>query len=84
MPPSMPLVQNLHNVSYCNVVYGGREMKDIAERFSQVDFKAVNQLMDSWRTEQVTTRLPRQLEGMSDFPDKIARFLSVAIMELDN
>lgn len=84
MPPSMPLVQNLHNVSYCNVVYGGREMQDIAERFSQVDSKEVNQLMDSWRTEQVSSRLPRQLEGMSDFPDKIARFLSVAIMELDN
>ena len=84
MPPSMPLIQNLHNVSYCSAVYGGREMKNLAERFSQVDFKAVKQLMDSWRTEQVTTRLPRQLEAKSDLPDKIARFLAVAITELDN
>lgn len=84
MPPSMPLIQNLHNVSYCNVVYGGREMKDIAERFSHVDSKEVNQLVSAWHTERVSSRLPRKLECMSDFPNKIARFLSVAIMELDN
>jgi len=84
MPPSMPLVQNLQNVSYCDLVYGGREMKDLADRFSRVDSKQVNQLMSDWRTERVSSRLPRRLEGMSTFPNKVAQFLSVAILELND
>ena len=84
MPPSMPLVQNLQNVSYCHVVYGGCEMKDIADRFSRVDSKQVNQLMSDWQTERVSSKLPCRLEGMSAFPNKVAQFLSVAILELND
>lgn len=83
MPPAMPLIQNLDNTSYCETVYGGGEIEKIVERFSYVDPKLPTQWMTTWREDRISTRLPRKLERMNSLPSKVARFLSVAVRELD-
>ena len=35
MPPAVPLVMNLANREYCETVYGGSELEQIADRFSR-------------------------------------------------
>jgi len=79
MPPSMPLILNLNNASYCETVYGGREPQKIAERFSRVDPKRVADLMKTWKGERISSRLSWKLEGLASLPRQVARFLSVAV-----
>ena len=82
MPPAMPLILNLDNDSYCEIVYGGREPEKIAERFSRVDPKRVAELMKTWQEEKLSTRLSGKLEGLASLPRQVARFLSVAVGKL--
>jgi hypothetical protein len=83
MPAAAALIQNLNNRSYCETVYGGSDPDKIAKRFSYVDPKAVARLMRTWREDRISTRLPRKLRRLSDLPVKVARFLSVAVRELE-
>jgi hypothetical protein len=83
MPAAAALIQNLNNRSYCETVYGGSDPDKITKRFSYVDPKAVARLMRTWREDRISTRLPRKLRRLSDLPVKVARFLSVAVRELE-
>jgi hypothetical protein len=78
MLEAAPLVLNLRNTSYCEVVYGGADTQSIAERFSAVDPKLPAQLLKSWRREKLSVRLPRKFERLKNLPQLLARFINVA------
>ncbi len=82
MLPATPLILNLRSNEYCETVYGGKEPERIAERFSAVDPAVPAQFMETWRREKLFTRIPRKLETQANLPQKLARFLAVAIREL--
>jgi hypothetical protein len=78
MLEATPLVLNLRNASYCEVVYGAADAQSIAERFSAVDPKLPAQLLKSWRREKLSVRLPRKFESLRNLPQLLARFINVA------
>jgi hypothetical protein len=82
MPPAVPLVLNLNNRDYCETVYGGSEAEQIADRFSRVDPDGPAALLESWRQETISHRMPRKLEKLRNFPGRVARFISMAVTEL--
>lgn len=77
MLEATPLVLNLRNASYCEVVYGAADPQSIAERFSTVDPNLPAQLLKSWRREKLSVRLPRKFESLNDLPRRLARFINV-------
>jgi len=82
MPPAVPLVLNLNNRDYCDTVYGGSDAQRIAERFSRVDPQDPATLLKSWRQENISHRMPRKLEKLRNLPERVARFITVAVKEL--
>jgi hypothetical protein len=82
MSPAAPLLRNLTNRDYCETVYGGNEPEHIAARFSHVDPEGPAKLLKSWRQEAILNRIPRKLEKLTNFPEQLARFISMAIKEL--
>ena len=84
MAAGTALVLNLRNASYCQTVYGGTEPERIAARFSEVDANEVRTLEKDWRREKLSTRIPQKIEGMTDLPHRLARFIGVASRELRN
>jgi hypothetical protein len=82
MPPAVPLVMNLTNRDYCETVYGGSEPQQIADRFSRVDPEAPAKLLQSWRQENISHRMPRRIEKQKDLPKRVAGFIAIAITEL--
>lgn len=83
MPASTPLILNLNNTSYCETVYGGNSPEQIAERYSKVDPNRVTNLMTTWRTNTLSSKLPRKLEKLKSLPRQVSRFLSVAAKTLN-
>jgi hypothetical protein len=77
-----PLVLNLKNADYCETVYGGADVESIARRFSHVDPDLPVELLKTWRREKSMIRLPRKLEKSKDLPKQLARFIQVAVDEL--
>lgn len=82
MLEAMPLVFNLRNPSYYELVYGGADAQNIAERFSDVDASLPTQLLKSWRREKLSVRLPRKLENLEHLPHRLDRFVKVAFKVL--
>jgi hypothetical protein len=82
MSPAVPLVRNLSNRDYCETVYGGSKPEDIATRFSRVDPECAAALLTSWQQETSQHRIPRKLEKLENLPERLARFISVAIDQL--
>ena len=82
MPASMPLILNLNNTSYCQTVYGGKELEKITKRFSKVDPKLATNLTKTWRGDTLSSKLSRKLERLESLPRQVARFLSVAVHTL--
>ncbi len=81
MSPAVPLLRNLSNRNYCETVYGESEPEHIAVRFSRVDPENAATLLTSWRQETILHRIPRKLEKLTNFPEQLARFISIAIEE---
>ena len=77
MLEAMPLVFNLRNPSYCEVVYGAADAQSIAERFSAVDPSLTAQLLKSWRQEKLLVRLPRKFENLKHLPHWLDRFIKL-------
>jgi len=84
MLEATPLLLNLKNASYCKTVYGGLEPERIAERFSLVDPKLPGQLLNGWRREKLSLRLPRKFESLPNLPQRLARFIRVAFTSIQN
>jgi len=82
MLPAVPLLRNLTNRDYCETVFGGNEPQHIADRFSRVEPEGPTKLLKSWRQETILNRIPRKLEKLANFPERLARFISMAIKEL--
>jgi len=82
MSPAVPLLRNLTNQSYCQTVYGGTAPEQIADRFSRVNPEQPAKLLKSWRQDTIVKRIPRKLEKLANFPERLARFISTAIDEL--
>lgn len=82
MLPATPLVLNLNNTGYCETVYGGNEFERIAERFSAVDPKMPAEVMHTWKSDRLSTAMPRKLEKLMSLPKRTARFLGIAAREL--
>ncbi len=82
MLPATPLVLNLRNSGYCETVYGGAEVDRIAARFSVVDPAGPAGLLENWRREKLSVRIPRKLETQKTLPRKLARFIAVAVRVL--
>jgi hypothetical protein len=82
MLEAAPLVLNLRNASYCEIVYGGTNFQSIAERFSAVDPNAPTQLLKNWRQDKISVRLPRKFERLTSLPQQLGRFIGVAFKEL--
>ena len=82
MSPAVPLMRNLTNRDYCETVYGGTQPQHIADRFSRVDPEVPAKLLKSWQQEKMVNRIPRKLEKLANLPERLARFISVAIKEL--
>jgi hypothetical protein len=77
MLEATPLVLNLRNANYSEVVYGAADPHSIAERFSAVDPSLPAQLLKSWRREKLSVRLPRKFESLNNLPRRLARFINV-------
>ena len=75
---------NLSNREYCETVYGGSEIEQIAERLSHVDPQSPVQLLKSWRQETILHRLPHKVENLKNLPKRLSSFISMAIKELSN
>jgi len=82
MLPATPLVLNLRNAGYCQVVYGGAEPEKIAEVFSSVAPKAATELLESWRQEKLSTSLPDKLGADRNLPRRVKPFMSMLVREL--
>jgi hypothetical protein len=82
MPPAVPLVMNLTNRDYCEMVYGGSEPEQIADRFSRVDPEAPAKLLKSWRQESISHRMPRKIEKQKNLPKRVAGFIAMVMKEL--
>lgn len=82
MPPAVPLVLNLNNRDYCETVYGGSEPGLIADRFSQIDPKGPAKVLQSWRQERISHRMPNKIEKQKDLPKRVAGFVAMVIEEL--
>jgi hypothetical protein len=82
MPPAVPLVMNLTNREYCETVYGGSEPVQIADRFSRVDPEAPTKLLESWRQERISHRMPHRIEKQKDLPRRVAGFIAMVTKEL--
>ena len=82
MSPSTPLVLNLTNASYCETVYGGRDIDSIALRFASVHPTSVADILTSWRRTKISNQIPRKLAKMPTLPNRLARFLSIAANHL--
>ena len=80
--PAVPLLRNLSNRHYCETVYGGNEPENIVARFSRVDPKDPAKLLKSWRQETIQHRIPRKLERLTNLPERLARFISLAVKQL--
>ncbi len=78
MAAATALVLNLRNPAYCETACGGSDPQHIARRFSEVDPKAPAKLTERWKSDRLTTRIPRKLERTSDLPRKLARFIAIA------
>ena len=77
MLEATPLVLNLGNASYCEVVYGGADPQRIAERFSAVDPRLPAQLLKRWRREKLLVRLPHKFQSLKNIPQRLASFINV-------
>jgi hypothetical protein len=82
MLPAAPLVLNLRIPDYCETVYGGHGVDRIAARFSVVDPALPSALLESWRREKLSIRIPRRLETQTTLPRKLAPFIALAVREL--
>jgi hypothetical protein len=82
MLPATPLVLNLRNTGYCQIVYGGAEPEKIAEVFSSVAPKAATELLESWRQEKLSTSLPDKLGADRNLPQRVKPFMSMLVSEL--
>ncbi len=82
MLPATPLILNLRNVSYCQLVYGRAETANIAEVFSTVDPNAATELLRSWHQEKLSTALPDKLGADTNLPRRVKRFVSMVVREL--
>ena len=82
MLEAAPLVLNLRNASYCEIVYGGANFQSIAERFSAVDPIAPAQLLKNWHQDKISVSLPRKFERLTSLPQRLTRFIGVAFKEL--
>jgi len=82
MPPAVPLVMNLTNQEYCETVYGGSEPERIADRFCQVDPQIPVKLLQSWRQERISHRMPHNIEKQKNLPKRLAGFFAMAVREL--
>ncbi|MEW6747967.1 MAG: hypothetical protein AB1486_35065 [Planctomycetota bacterium] len=82
MLPAAPLVLNLRVPDYCQTVYGGQEIDNLAARFRLVDPARPAELLESWRRDKLPVRIPRKLETESRLPQKLAPFIAVAMREL--
>jgi hypothetical protein len=78
MPDPTPVMLNLNIADYCQVVYGGAEPQNIADRFSTVDPSLPTQLLKAWRREKHSNRLPRKYETLKDLPQQLMRFIKTA------
>jgi hypothetical protein len=81
MLEAAPLVLNLRNASYCEIVYGSNDVQRIAERFSKIDPSIPTQSLKKWRQDKRLTRLPRKLERLKSLPKRLAQFIGVAFNE---
>jgi hypothetical protein len=79
MPPAVPLVMNLTNREYCETVYGGSEPGQIADRFSRVDPQAPVKLLESWRQDRISHRMPHKIEKQENLPKRLAAFFAMVI-----
>lgn len=77
MLEATPLVLNLGNTAYCEVVYGGAGPQRIAERFSAVDPRLPARLLKRWRRERLLVRLPRKFQSLRNIPQRLASFINV-------
>ena len=77
-----PLLLNLRNPGYCEIVFGGAEPQRIAERFSLVDPNLPRQLLKRWRREKLCVRLPRKFERLPKLPQRLTRFIRAAFKKL--
>ncbi|MDP7302146.1 MAG: hypothetical protein QGG09_03540 [Pirellulaceae bacterium] len=82
MCEAAPLVLNLKNDSYCDIVYGGTSFQCIAERFSEVDPVDPARLLKNWRQDKMSVRLPRKFERLTSLPQRLVRFIGIAFKEL--
>lgn len=82
MPAGTALVLNLRSAAYCTTVYGGSSTRNLTARFSEVDPHPVRQLMNKWRRDQLSMRIPRKFESVSDLPDQLKPFIAAASEEL--
>jgi hypothetical protein len=78
MPAGIMLLQNLKNTEYVKTVYGGPGEDRIATRFCTVDPALPAQVMQSWKKDRSTTRLPRKLERLKDLPSRLAAVVRAA------
>jgi hypothetical protein len=77
-----PLVLNLSHSDYCETVYGGTKVDDLATRFSLVDPQKLAQVLTTWRKEQSSLRLPRTIERLKELPQRFTRFINIAVDRL--
>ena len=82
MPAAVPLVMNLTNREYCETVYGGSEPAKLADRFSRVDPGTPTKLLQLWRQERISHRMPRKIEKQKDLPRQVAGFIAMVTKEL--
>ncbi|MFC1708102.1 hypothetical protein ACFL59_15000 [Planctomycetota bacterium] len=82
MPTGTILLENLKNREYCQTVYGGMHQEEIAARFSTVDPSAPTLVMEGWKKDRLTSRLPRKLERMKDLPSRLAPIIRAACGDL--
>ena len=72
------LLQNLRHPEYRATVYGGYEESDMAERFSKVDPELPIKVMEGWKKDRATSRLPRKLERLEDLPGRLLSLFMAA------
>jgi hypothetical protein len=77
-----PLVLNMSHSDYCETVYGGTKVDDLATRFSLVDPKKLEQVLTTWRKKQSSLRLPRKIERLKELPKHFTRFINIAVDRL--